>query len=105
MKSRIKRHRITVQQPVETQDATGQPVVSWSDVFLNEPADWTPTGGVETMRGRQLEAGTKGIFRVNYRTGYTPQMRVVYEGINYGITYVNQVDGLRHEIELLVAHT
>ena len=102
MKSRIKRHRITVQTPVETLAADGEPLVAWSDTFINEPADVTPTGGFETMRGRQLEAGTKAIFRVNYRAGYTNQMRIVHNGTNYGITYINQVDGLRHEIELLV---
>ena len=53
------------------------------------------------MRGRQLEAGTKAIFRVRYRPGYTPEMRIQYDGNNYGITYVNQVDGLRRYIELV----
>ena len=102
MKSRIKRHRITVQTPTSTVDADGQPIVTWSNWLTNEPAEFTPTGGTESMRGRQLEAGTKGVFKVNYRSGYTTQMRVVHNGINYGITYANQVDGLRYEIELLV---
>lgn len=87
---------------METQDTTGQPVVAWTAYRSNEPADFQPTGGVETMRGRQLEAGTKGIFTVNYREGYTEQMRIVHNGTNYGISYVGAVDGLRHEIELMV---
>ena len=98
----IKRHRITVQAPTETQDATGQPVVTWTNFRTNEPAEFKPTGGMESMRSKQLEAGTKGIFRVNYREGYTVQMRIVHNGENYGITYVNPVDGLRREIDLMV---
>lgn len=95
------RQRCTIQQVTETQDAAGQPVVSWSDVWTDEPCEFIPTGGNETMRGRQLEAGTKAIFRVRYRSGYTPEMRIQYDGTNYGITYVNQVDGLRRYIELV----
>jgi SPP1 family predicted phage head-tail adaptor len=53
------------------------------------------------MRGRQLEAGTKAIFRVRFRSGYQPEMRIVYGSTNYGITYVNQIDGLRRYIELV----
>jgi SPP1 family predicted phage head-tail adaptor len=101
-KFKIKRHRITFQQPTETQDGTGQPVVTWSNFRTNEPADFTPTGGVESMRGKQLEAGTKGIFTVNYRTGYTTKMQIVHDGVSYGISHVQPVDGLRREIEIMV---
>lgn len=100
-----KRHRVTIQTQTETQDDTGQPVVAWSTFYANEPAEFIPTGGIESMRGKQLEAGTKGIFKVNYRTGYTTQMRVVHNGVNYGITHVNPVEGLRREIELMVSQS
>lgn len=95
------RQRCTVQQVTETQDASGQPVVTWSNYVVDEPCQFIPTGGTETMRGRQLEAATKAIFRVRFRSGYQPEMRVVYGSTNYGITYVNQVDGLRRYIELV----
>jgi SPP1 family predicted phage head-tail adaptor len=95
------RQRCTVQQPTETVDAAGQPVVSWTSYVVDEPCQFIPTGGNESMRGRQLEAGTKAIFRVRFRTGYTPEMRVLYDGTYYGITYVNQIDGLRRYIELV----
>lgn len=95
------RHRCTVQRVTETQDDAGQPVVSWSDFLVNEPCQFVPTGGSETMRGRQLEVGTKAIFRVRYRAGYEAGMQVIYGGRAYGITYVNPVDGLRRYIELV----
>jgi len=101
-KFKIKRHRITFQEPTETIAATGQPVVSWADFRTNEPADFQPTGGMESMRGRQLEAGTKGFFTVNYRTGYTTKMQIVHDGVSYGISHIQPVDGLRREIEIMV---
>ena len=101
-KFKIKRHRITFQEPTETIAATGQPVVSWTNFRTNEPADFQPTGGMESMRGRQLEAGTKGIFTVNYRTGYTTKMQIVHDGFSYGISHIQPVDGLRREIEIMV---
>jgi SPP1 family predicted phage head-tail adaptor len=55
------------------------------------------------MRGRQLEAGTRAVFRVRYRSGYTVQMRIVYQGETYGITAVNMVDGLRNYIDIICA--
>jgi SPP1 family predicted phage head-tail adaptor len=94
------RQRCTVQQVTETLDAAGQPVVTWSDVWSDEPCEFIPTGGTESMRGRQLAAGTRAIFRVRYRAGYTPQMKVVYNGTSYGITYVNE-DGYRRYTELV----
>ena len=105
MSSRTKvgamRHRVHVQEPIEAQDDTGQPIVTWQTVLENEPADFMPTGGMESMRGRQLEAGTKAIFRVRYKPVYTTQMRVLFDDVGYGITYINKVDGLRKFIELV----
>jgi SPP1 family predicted phage head-tail adaptor len=95
------RHRCTIQQPTETVDAAGQPIVSWSPYVVDEPCKFEPTAGIESMRGRQLEAGTRAVFRVRYRSGYTVQMRVVYQGETYGITAVNMVDGLRNYMDII----
>jgi len=97
------RKRCTIQQPTETQDSFGQPVVTWTDFMANEPCQFVPTGGTENMRGRQLEATVAGIFRVRYRVGYTTKMKVVYENHSYGIKYINPVEGLERFIELMVA--
>jgi SPP1 family predicted phage head-tail adaptor len=88
------RHRCTIQQPTETQDTAGQPIVTWSAYVVDEPCEWQPTDGYESMRGRQLEAGTKAVFRVRYRSGYTTKMQVLFQGESYGITGINPVDGL-----------
>jgi len=96
------RNRITIQTQTETQDETGQPVVTWANWLVNEPCDYKPTGGGETVRGRQVEEGTRAIFTVNYRDGYTASMQIVFGSETYGITYVNPVEGGRRFIELVV---
>jgi len=95
------RQRCTIQQKTETQDASGQPVVSWTNYVVGEPCEYYPTGGTESMRGRQLEAGTRAVFRVRYRSGYDTTMSVQYDGERYGITHINPVDGLRRYIDLI----
>jgi SPP1 family predicted phage head-tail adaptor len=95
------RHRCTIQQPTETVDAAGQPVVSWSSYVVDEPCKFEPTAGIESMRGRQLEAGTRAVFRVRYRSGYTVQMRLIHDGETYGITAINKVDGLRNYLDII----
>lgn len=96
-----KRYRVDIETPTETQDSTGQPIVSWGSFITDEPAEYIPTGGTESMRGRQLEAGTTAVFRVNYREGYTRQMRLLFRGDYYGITHINPVEGMFRELELL----
>jgi|LakMenE01Jun11ns_1017448.scaffolds.fasta_scaffold9677507_2 SPP1 family predicted phage head-tail adaptor len=95
------RHRCTIQQETTTQDASGQPIVSWSNYVVNEPCEWNPTSGIENMRGRQLEAGTRAVFIVRYRSGYNTQMSVLFENERYGITAINRVDGLRKYLEII----
>lgn len=95
------RHRCTIQQPTETLDSAGQPIVSWATYVVDEPCEWQDTGGFESMRGRQLEAGTRAVFRVRYRSGYTVKMRVTFNGETYGITSINQVDGQRRYMLLI----
>ena len=102
MISAIKRHRITVQAAVESIDATGQPVVTWTNVLTNEPASFRPMGGTESMRGRQLEAGTKGIFNINYRSGLNTQMQIIHNDIQYGISNIDEIGGIRRYLEIMV---
>jgi SPP1 family predicted phage head-tail adaptor len=95
-----KRYRVKIQTPTETQDTAGQPVVSWDTFIDSEPAEFIPTNGIESMRGKQLESGTSAIFRVNYRDGYTRQMRIEFKDSYYGITHINPVEGLYRELDL-----
>ena len=83
-------------------ESTGQPIRTWATTFSKEPAQWTPTAGTETIRGRQVEAGIAGYFTVNYRDGYDVEQRILHGSQYYGIVYVKPVDGGRRYIELHV---
>ena len=100
-----KRHRIDFETPVETQDDTGEARVEWSRFRCAEPAEFTSLSGIESVRGRQLEAQTKAIFKVNNREGYTTKMRIKFEGRIYGITHINPIGVMRRELEILVTTT
>lgn len=96
------RHRIAIQSPVATQDATGQPIVTWQTFAASQPARFIPASGTEAMRGKQLEAGVKGVFVINYIAGVTAQMQIVHNSTSYGIVSVNEVDGIRRNLEIMV---
>lgn len=98
------RHRVTIQQAVKTVDSFGQPIVTWQDLYVNEPAKYEPVNGAEIQRGRQTVANAKAIFTVRYREGYQTTMQVVINGEAFGITYINQVDGRNRYLELIASN-
>lgn len=94
------RHRITVKTESTTQDSAGQPVVTLSTWLTDEPAKYEPTTGGESARGRQVEAEIAAVFTVHYRSGYTPEMAVVFSGQTYYVVRVLPVDGMNAYREL-----
>lgn len=94
------RHRITVQSPVETKDESHQVIVTWSDTRTGEPASYESVNGGEYLRGRQIAATANAVFVVNYRTGYTPRQRVVFDGVNHDIERVHTPRGIKRFLEL-----
>ena len=94
------RERINIQTSTDSVDDAGQPIRTWATTYTNEPAQYTPTSGGETLRGRQIEAGIAAVFTIHRRTSIVPQMRIVYDSTNYGIVHVRPVEGGRRYVEL-----
>lgn len=94
------RERVTIQTPSNEIDSMGQPSRGWTPVFTDEPASWMPTAGIETVRGRSVEAGIAAIFTIHHQADITPEMRLVHSSGTYGIGYVKPVDGGKRYIEL-----
>jgi SPP1 family predicted phage head-tail adaptor len=94
------RQRCTISNPVESIDSAGQPTVTWSTFLTNEPCEFIPTGGNESMRGRQLEASVKAVVTVRYRSGYNIRQSLTLDGTRYGITHINPVGGINRYLEL-----
>lgn len=95
------RHRILVQEKIETADlTTGEPVRTWTSFASNVPAAFNDGRGNENFRGGQVEAQGQVVFTVRYKPGYSPMMRVFFDNRYYGITHVRQVGGYKRYIEL-----
>lgn len=94
------RYRCNVESITEVIDSAGQPISSWSVLLRDEPCQFLPVGGSESLRGRQLEEKAKAVFRMRYRPGVDQSMRIVFEGTTYGIIRVDMVDGLRRYMEV-----
>lgn len=94
------RERVNLQTASEAVDDAGQSIRTWSTTYTAQPAQRVPIRGGEGTRGRQVEAGIDEIFIVHYRSSITPQMRLVHDSRNYGIVYVNPIEGGRRYLEL-----
>lgn len=79
---RARRERITFQSPVTEKTAYGQDkVAGYSNIedLTGIHATFEHTGGVETFRGRQIEAGVVGVFEIRYpRQDVRPTWRVLH---------------------------
>jgi head-tail adaptor len=100
---------ITIKTPTETVDDYGQPVVSWVNYLVNEPAKYSMSKGVESVRGtggmdgtisgnftKSVETQTTVIFTVRYRDGYTTSMQIEHGGKTYGICAIFDNWGRRY---------
>ena len=94
------RHRVEIQNPVETQDAALQPITTWETFRTSEPASYEQTAGGEVLRGRQVAANVTCVFVVNYRTGYSTRQRVIFDGTTHEILRVHTPDGIKRFVEL-----
>jgi SPP1 family predicted phage head-tail adaptor len=83
------RHRITLQQQTQTQDATtGEVTTSWTAFLSDEPAEVVPLSGKEYIAAAANQAGVDTRMAIRWRSGVLPTMRVVYDGNNYNISAV-----------------
>ena len=76
--------RIQIQQPSTAQDATGEPLTTWSDVAIC----WAH---VQDISGRQYVAAggvqneVQTQITIRHRTGLAPSMRVLHAGNTYRV--------------------
>ena len=72
------RHRITLQQPVETRSAFGEVVISYSDVATVWAAiDWR--SGRRYEAAAQLNSEIEGVVRIRYYSGVKPYWRISFD--------------------------
>lgn len=95
-----RRERIAIRKVTTTQDDAGQPVVTYSNRYASVPAAFEDTGGTETLRGKQIEAGIGAVFNIGYLQGIEETDRIVFNGRNYGIVNIRRVEGGLRMLEL-----
>lgn len=94
------RHRITIQARTDTQDGFGQPVASWTNYLLNEPAEKRDLSGRELIAAQAVHSETTTEFVIRYKAGIDAKARVLFEGVKYTLNAVLDPDGRRRMLRL-----
>ena len=94
--------RITLQAKSVVRDAMGGEVVTWQDV-ATVWASAEPLRGREFFAAQQLQDETTVRFRLRWRSGVVPSMRVLWRAQPYDIQSVIDPNGARFELELMCA--
>lgn len=84
MRSGMLRHRVTLQQFRQGQDAYGGPVETWEDVAIVW-ASLEAMSGREFFASQQAQSEVTQRIRIRYRAGVTADMRVTHNGKVFNI--------------------
>jgi len=105
------RHRVTLQQEVQSADGAGGTNKTWADV-VDLWAEITPLTGAQTAASKgsgkevlfadQLQAEISHRIVVRYRDGVTTAMRLAYESRIFNIRFVANNNEFGQQLELLV---
>lgn len=90
------RHRIEIQDYVGlVQDSNGNDVRNYTAFASNVPADIVPMRGRELFAAQQEFSEATVRIEMRYLAGMTDKMRIVHEGVYYGIVSIVDVE-MRH---------
>lgn len=101
MKAGQLRDRITIQMRATTDDAAGEPTLSWSNFATNIAANATDVSGSEYIAGQALVNAVITTIVIRYRVGVTAAMRVLSRGVVYNIQAVLEPENKRREMHLM----
>lgn len=97
------RCRIAVDEPVETQDSTGDPVVSW----VTRATVW---GSIDPLRSREGVVASQTLVNVDSKitlrwgpmtSSITEKWRLRSRGVTYNIVNMTNVQGRNRAVELI----
>ena len=96
------RHRVGIEQRVQTLGPSGEQLDSWSVVALGEPAAIEPLRGREAFAALQISADQpyKVVVRYHPAVRYTTDMRVTWEGRVLDIESVAEEMAAGHYVHL-----
>lgn len=96
------RHRITIQERTDTQDAYGEPIPAWS-TWATVWAAVEPQSGQEATiaMSQQQEARLRIRVRVRYRSGFSVLHRIAWQGRTFQVEAISEVKSNRREVHLI----
>lgn len=85
------KHRITIEQPTNSQSSTGASTASWS-TYLTRRASQEPLAGREKLASSEAFFGEADYrFTMRYTSGVTKAMRISWDSRTFDITAVNHI--------------
>jgi SPP1 family predicted phage head-tail adaptor len=95
------RHRVNIQQQVETQSSsTGAFSVTWVDVYTNVPAEVLTGAGREMFQAEARQGELTARINMRWFPGLTQKMRVVWQNVPYNINSIETDATARREYRL-----
>ncbi len=91
--------RITIQKATSTQNEFGERVNTWSTV-IERWARVEPLRGREFFLAQQAQSEIETKFTIRHATEIKPSMKLVYDGIDYNIESVINVNESDRETEI-----
>jgi SPP1 family predicted phage head-tail adaptor len=96
-------HQVSIQQPVEVQNAYGEAVITWADLRTGIWASIEPIRGREYWAAQQVQAEVDTRIVIRWITGVTYKMRVLNGTDEYYIRSVIDPDERHTELQLMCA--
>jgi phage head-tail adaptor, putative, SPP1 family len=79
------RHRVTIEQQVETRDDMGGVVVTWQPFAVGVPAEVLTGPGRELIAADQQQADIAARINLRYTPWLTAKMRILWDGRVFNI--------------------
>jgi SPP1 family predicted phage head-tail adaptor len=94
------REKIDIQEVVETQNSFGEPVRNWVSFAANRWCEVDHRSGSESLSAQQTTGRVDFIFRMRFVKGVTTKMRVIFDGEEYDIEAVINIEHRNRWTEL-----
>lgn len=96
------RHRVIIQEVVETQDTYGQATKSYNDLGTRY-ASISPVNGTENKQGQQINAQVTHKINMRYTPLVTVKTRLLFGNRVFNIISVKNKDERNLELEILAS--
>jgi SPP1 family predicted phage head-tail adaptor len=100
VKSGHLRQRITIRQKVVTRDSYGAEAIAWT-TFATLWAAAEPIRGREFVALRSAQSDLAIRFRIRYLPGLKTTMQVLWNGVDYPIEQIIDLNARNREVEIL----